>query len=266
MVRESVFAGYWYPAEPDELDSLVTLPVEEEKTVRIGVLPHAGLFFSHRGISHFFARLDEKVDRIIILSPSHYYYLQPNILTTANFESVSTPYGNLPYFPLKGFQGGGERQIQREHGVEMVLPFIAKRGIISVSMALISQLDDPKDIAERLMPFMDDHTALIASSDFTHYGLNFDHIPYGIRITDQVRDKVKAEDEELVTMLAKDKANDALAFSQSRKSTVCGIAPASIAAEIAGRMGLQGEVADQYDSASLAPGGDSFVDYVTILW
>ena len=134
MIRDAVYAGRWYPGDPDELDRLVSYGTEAGDKARLAVLPHAGLYYSHRGIAHFFARMEEGIQRIIILSPSHYVYLRPDHILTGRFEGFLTPYGTIKGEDLIGFDEGGEAAIQKEHAVEMVLPFIAKRPGVSVSM------------------------------------------------------------------------------------------------------------------------------------
>jgi AmmeMemoRadiSam system protein B len=265
MRRECVYAGSWYPSDKDELDTLTDYQ-EEEGNARFAVLPHAGLYFSHRGIAHYFARLDKNVERIIILSPSHYYYLKPDEILTGAFTSAATPYGDIPMFPLTGCKEGGEREIAREHGVEMVLPFVKKKGNISVAMGLISQTSDPEAMASILEPQIDEHTGIIASSDFTHYGINFDHVPFGIMINNKVLEHVRDDDRSLGELLAANKAYEALNYSIDHHSTICGIAPATITCALATKRNLKGSVVDLYDSYTLSGGGDSFVSYCTVLW
>lgn len=266
MIRDAVYAGRWYPGDPDELDRLVSYGTEAGDKARLAVLPHAGLYYSHRGIAHFFARMEEGIQRIIILSPSHYVYLRPDHILTGRFEGFLTPYGTIKGEDLIGFDEGGEAAIQKEHAVEMVLPFIAKRPGVSVSMGLISQVSDPLPFAEALASQMDEHTAVIASSDFTHYGASFEHTPYGLAINKTTRGKVEVEDRQLATLLAQNRYKESLDFAQKRHSTVCGIAPSAIVSCLAGKLGLTGEVTDYYTSFELGGGDDSFVGYATVLW
>lgn len=270
MRRASVYAGAWYPADLSELDALIRLPESNEGTpVRYGILPHAGLYFSARGIAPFFARLDKDIQRILILSPSHYYYLEPNqILTDSRLDETETLYGDRPMLPLSGFQDGGYRAIQREHAVEMVLPFIGKYTQASVSMGLISQVDEEQveAIADKLLHQIDSHTAVIASSDFTHYGEGFSYIPYGARIDTQVRQKVQTFDQQIATQLAEGNWKTALKEAKSHHATICGIAPSSIVSCMAQKQGLKGSLVDSYDSWDLSGGGESFVSYQSVLW
>ena len=270
MERKDVFAGYWYPSDKDELHDLIAFQPEHGARIRSAILPHAGLFFSHRGIAHYLARVDHAITRVIILSPSHYFYLKPNeMLGSRVFASARTPLGVLSMVPLEGAAFGGEMQIQREHAVEMVLPGLKE--VLpdgTVSMGLVNQVDE--DQVERLAGLilgqMDDHTSLIASSDFTHYGEGFHYIPYGPEISDEVRDKVGRHDRELAGLLALGEWRQALRLSIGRHSTVCGIAPSVIASCVNSHLGLVGEIADSYDSFGLSGGGESFVSYVTVLW
>lgn len=270
MERKDVFAGYWYPSDKDELHDLIAFRPEPGARVRSAILPHAGLFFSHRGIAHYLARVDHAVTRVIILSPSHYFYLRPNeILGSRSFDSARTPFGVLPMVPLEGAASSGEPQIQREHAVEMVLPGLKEvLPDVSVSMGLVNQVDE--DQVERLAGLilgqMDDRTSLIASSDFTHYGEGFRYIPYGPEISEEVRAQVGRDDRNLAGLLSQGKWREALRSSIERHSTVCGIAPSVIASCVNSHLGLVGEVADSYDSFGLSGGGESFVSYVTVLW
>ncbi|MFA6844885.1 MAG: AmmeMemoRadiSam system protein B [Sphaerochaetaceae bacterium] len=265
MIRKSIFAGHWYPTDKKELEKLLVCP-ERSGNARLAVLPHAGLYFSHRGISQFFANLAPGITRIVVLSPSHYYYLQPNAIHTADFSSYETPLGDVPGFELKGFVPGGEKEVQAEHAVEMVLPYIAQKGSLRVSIGLISQVDDPKPLVDVLLPQLDEHTAVIASSDFTHYGARFDYIPYGRNVIKEVLDKVKRDDLALSDLLARGDCKEALAFVQERQDTVCGIAACLIVSSLAKKLGLKGTVADYYTSYDIESDGDSFVAYSTILW
>lgn len=266
-----MFAGYWYPDDGKALQEMIALKPEEGKSVRSAILPHAGLFFSHRGINHYLARLDEQVSRIIMLAPSHYFFLEPNrILGSLLFDQAKTPFGNLAMFPLKGVDEGGEAQIQREHALEMVLPGLRMTcPNMAVAMGLISQVDEAhvSKLADVLLAQMDEHTALLASSDFTHYGVRFQHVPYGTEITDEVRHQVRQEDLRLAGLLAEGRWRDALAFGACHHSTVCGLAPSVITSCVNSRLGLVGKVVDSYYSWNLGGGvGESFVSYVTVLW
>lgn len=265
-VRYSRFAGTWYPDDPEELVSLVDVPHREiPYPARYAVLPHAGYAYSLRGIRKFFEVMDPKIRKIIIISPSHYYPLEPNVILGASFTDAETPIGNVPLFQTKCFHKGGEAEVQAEHGLEMFLPFLAKRGI-SASLGLISHTTEPYKIAETLAFEVDDTTGVIASSDFTHYGTSFAFAPYGPKVDSRTRGLVAEDDEKVAERLAVCDGRGALRVQKERRSTICGIAGAAILADLANIKGRAGMIADHYDSASVYGGDRSFVDYVSILY
>ena len=182
MERSAILKGLWYPEDRKELDRIVRPDLFRRGNSTDAVLPHAGLFYSGRIIREYFSSLSEKIRRVFILSPSHYYPLPENRLTTSRFTSSSTPYGSIRTVPVSIESSViSDEAVQREHGIEMFLPFIKARKL-DVSYALISHVDSlsaVRKIAEELTDATDEHTGFIASSDFTHYGRRFDYTPYG---------------------------------------------------------------------------------------
>ena len=171
--------------------------------------------------------------------------------------------------------------VQREHAVEMVLPFLAylqerQKAPISLAMALISQVTDAEH-AQRLATNVisalgeedleQGETMIIASSDFTHYGQRFGHAPFGTHVDDTVAQKVKQEDLALANVLARSELGPVFLSQRMKRSTVCGIAGASIVSAIAKQIGSVGWVADYYTSLDvLGPKANDFVAYCSILW
>lgn len=290
--RHAAFAGSWYPGDRPALEALIGQALEGVRSPKSGpapslaVLPHAGLFFSARGIAAFFSWLGAEVERIIILAPSHYVPLAGDMLTTADFSAYGTPLGSIPGSPLPlgsdvaASGTGSDRAVQQEHAVEMVLPFIAyanerRKKPIEVSSALVSHVSSAssaRGLAGALVEAVGrenldaGRTVIIGSSDFTHYGRRFAYIPFGDSITDDVLFKVKEQDMELARLLSANRTEDALAFSRRTRCTVCGIAGALIVSAVAGMLGAQGVLADYYTSADVPGGGEDFVAYASIIW
>jgi AmmeMemoRadiSam system protein B len=267
MKRVARFAGLWYPDDPQELSSLVE-PRNGRKDggrYRFAVLPHAGLYYSGELIASFFSVLAEDVEHVVILAPSHYHFLQPGTLYTSGFTESETPLGSVPTVPLS-LPGSvlDDRAVADEHAVEMFLPFIAARGGLSVSYVLVGQLlgaDDVLKLAERLSPLVGERTAVIASSDFTHYGRRFNYMPYGSCAVE----KVVQNDLDCAELLAKGNIKDIV--STYAAGTICGIAPAMVTSRLAYAQGLTGHVDGHSTSLDKGGGrGDDFVSYVTVFW
>ncbi|MBG0767162.1 MAG: AmmeMemoRadiSam system protein B [Spirochaetaceae bacterium] len=281
MMRDAQYAGSWYPKDPDVLRLLVTESIEASKKretyqkgpYRFAVLPHAGLFYSSAGIAPFFTSGLEGIEKILIISPSHYTNLPENLLVSAPLAGCRTPLGTVESFNLANTQSQWFSAIQSEHALEMVLPYIAaQNSSVKVSLAMISHFSDAEAIDNVARSLLDElgqgeleagRTAIIASSDFTHYGPRFGYTPYGNRAGGMV----KEDDLSLAHLLVEGRVAEAFAFCASKHSTVCGYAAALLVASIAQRMHCNGWVADYYTSLDVSSSNDAnFVAYSTILW
>ena len=261
MERYARFAGTWYPDDPGRLLRTVDTGKGYGRTV-MGVLPHAGLIYSGSLIQAFFSTLSPRVRRILIISPSHYFRIRQDELISASFTSSATPLGSIATIPMD-IGNRSDRCVQAEHGVEMFLPFIAARSGLSVSYLIISSLSSyeaARRIARDILGQIDDSTAIIASSDFTHYGRSYGYMPYG----SDGYDDVAEHDGMVAGLLAGNKAAEALEAASG--GTICGIAAAAITATIAGMRGLDGREGDHATSADMNGDRRDFVSYRTVLW
>ncbi len=277
MIRKAHYAGSWYPADPHALKSLVEDSIAQasraDGVYRFAVLPHAGLFYSKDGIAPFFAADLSAVRRVVILSPSHYANLGPDVLASAPLSGCETPLGTLEAENFSFADQCYFSAVQSEHALEMVLPYIASlQTPPSVSLALISRVSDASRahaMAKRLISELGEaalkagHTVVVASSDFTHYGPRFGYTPYH----SQTHQRVTEDDLALSTMLSEGRIEEAHAFCASHNSTVCGCSASMVAASMALQVGAKGRVASYYTSSDITHSTDvNFVAYSTILW
>lgn len=262
MIRKACLRGTWYPYDKKGNEE-ITGELKSHGNEKAAVLPHAGLIFSGEIIRAFFSIVPENATKAIILSPSHYYRLQRNVIYTSDFTSSETPFGNVETIRLE-IPGAeiNDDVIAKEHGLEMFLPFIGKLGL-KVSYGVISALGNAADaaaIATRLLPIIDDETILIASSDFTHYGKRFGYTPYPANaVGETIRHDRKCSE-----MLADGKGQEA--YMEFRNSTICGIAPAAIAAETAAILGYDGSIGPSSTSVDITGDSDDFVSYQSVIW
>ena len=284
-IRRAKFAGSWYPRDKQGLEDFIgrafSTVKKQPPSATCAVLPHAGLSYSALGMADFFYDLPVQAERIVLLAPSHTTSLNPDRLVGGSFTSYATPLGSIEGFFLPGVNKGFDQAIEREHAVEMVLPFIAyqnkkREKQLAFSPALISKITNGFVLSELCDKLVTDigrenlatgKTLLVASSDFTHYGRRFDYTPYDRLEKKAQRERVKEDDLALARLLAQGKSEEALAFHMEKKLTICGIAPSVIVSEIAHRLGLKGTIASYYSSYDIAPSNDeAFVAYCTILW
>ncbi|NLE14720.1 MAG: AmmeMemoRadiSam system protein B [Spirochaetales bacterium] len=281
MIRKALFAGSWYPADQQALKLLISESIEtvlkhttyQHCPYRFAVLPHAGLFYSKTGIAPFFAADLSNIQRLVVLAPSHYANLKPDSLVSSPLDGVETPFGMLESQNLDDAQAKYFSAIQSEHALEMVLPYIASLSHRpKVTLALISHFSQPQAVeavGDALVAQVGKEeieagrTAFIASSDFTHYGPRFGYTPYQSGAPMRVRE----DDLALSHLLCEGRIEEAFAFCSSKRSTVCGYAPAMVVSSIASRMQSRGWVADYYTSLDISSSPDAnFVAYSTILW
>lgn len=281
MIRHALYAGSWYPAEAKDLQALVAQSLEEARKratyqrgpYRFAVLPHAGLFYSKAGIAPFFTASYPDLECILIVGPSHYANLKSDLLASAPLSGCQTPLGLLESFNLGSAQDKYFSAIQSEHALEMVLPYIASMSKPpKVGLALISHFSEPSQIhtiADQMLSELGEEslrsgkTAVIASSDFTHYGPRFGYTPY----QHGAPKKVREDDLALSHLLCEGRVEEAFSFCAAHRSTVCGYAPALVVSELAHRLKCTGWVADYYTSQDISFSEDAnFVAYSTILW
>lgn len=284
-IRRAKFAGSWYPKDKHVLEDLLfhafSLVKTQPSSSRCAVLPHAGLSFSALGMADFFYALPPQAERLVLLAPCHTTFLNPDMLVGGSFSSYATPLGTIEGFSLPSVQKGFDQAIEREHAVEMVLPFIAyvnksREKPLAYSPALISKVTNNfvlSELCDKLVStigresLQSGKTLLVASSDFTHYGRRFAYEPYARLEKSAQRERVREDDLTMARLLAEGKSEKALALFAEKKPTICGIAPSVIVSEIARRLNLTGKVASYYSSYDIAPSSEeSFVAYCTILW
>lgn len=269
MERKLRFNGTWYPNEKKELLELVKTTPKTKSNYRFGVVPHAGLYYSASLIKLFFENLSPNINKIILITPSHYYRLQANIIGCGNFESFQTPFNKIKGFNIKSFTKGYEEATEREHAVEMILPFIAQREKIQLCAAHINEFSDlsyVNNYAKEVLNEIDDNTAVLASSDFTHYGSNFSYIPFGTKINSEIIEKVTNYDRDIATKLIIGNLYSTIQTAYEDKATICGLAPMLLVSEMARIKKMKGIILGQSNSIRPPIYDNNFVSYLTLAW
>ena len=263
MIRKAGFRGLWYPFTAEECRAYVG-DIKRNGEIINGVLPHAGWPYSASMIKEYISGLSEDVKRIIIISPSHYHYLKPDYFTICTFDKAETPFGNadvIPFTPRSSIVS--DKAVADEHGVEMILPFIGMAGNICVSFALISEITSLSALdrlSDELSENIDTDTAVVASSDFTHYGPRFGYMPYGRKGLEKAIEK----DSEAASLIAGGRTDEV--FNAFRTGTICGIAAMMILSETSRKAGLHGWRGMHATSADSTGDDEDFVSYQTIYW
>ena len=186
-IRETAVAGQFYPANPEEIDQMIThynsvldehiRDKEVLKTVpRAIIVPHAGYVYSGFTANIAFRLLanNHDVKTIVIIGPSHRVYVAGT--SVSDFDSYQTPMGTMPIdrelvSKLKSEYGlGFYPEAHHEHSTEVQTPFV-KEYLKDVSIVeLVYGAEEPEKLAKIIEDLLDDpSTAIVISTDLSHY-------------------------------------------------------------------------------------------------
>ncbi len=269
-IRAPAVAGAFYSRLPVALDHQVesllagvVMPVTTGRVIA-AVVPHAGYVYSGACAATLYSLIASgQFDRVIILSPSHYVPIQGVSLPEPEVTAYATPLGNVPVDQevcnvlraSKGFvtvPGAGVR----EHAIEVQLPFLQKRlGTFRLVPLICGPVGavDLTAVSRALAPYLGSNTLLLASSDFTHYGPNFDFEPF----RDHVRDRLQGWLTQASGRVASLDLSGFFAHCEGTHDTICGDVPIRVllATLLAGKPAVTGQV------LQLALSGDATGNY-----
>jgi MEMO1 family protein len=277
--RPAAVAGSFYPGHAATLRAAVTDMVRtaaggavEGKLVG-AVAPHAGYVFSGRCAASVYGRLAKGAyRRVIVVAPSHYKGYRGVAVPGAEIGYYETPLGRVPIdrvacgalASLPGFVVDDDL-CGREHSLEVHLPFLQVALGDFELIPLVCGAVSPAEVAavgEALSALLDGGTLIIASSDFTHYGPNFNYVPFR---TD-VRETLYAWMQQAAGSIA---ALDLDAFrlhQRETRDTICGRVPIEIVMDALRRLPRPpaGRVLDLYTSGDRTGDFENSVSYAAI--
>jgi hypothetical protein len=174
-MREPAVSGLFYPNESGELARVVDFYLEMAEKEEINgslvglIVPHAGYAYSGGVAAHAYKLVEKDFRRVIILAPSHHSYFHG--ASYPDYTHYKTPLGVIPVEKIeveKKLVSVPEAHI-KEHSIEVQLPFLQRVleefQIVPILTGEVSYLE----LADFLLPLLDEQTLLIASSDLSHY-------------------------------------------------------------------------------------------------
>jgi AmmeMemoRadiSam system protein B len=176
----SASAGYFYPGSEAELRSVISgyLSAAEEQDMlkpRALIVPHSSYEYSGLTAAHGYRTLEgHEYERVMILAPSTQYIFSGAAVPEA--EVYETPLGRVNISgSMHGMDDGAlvfstDRVFDIEHTVDVQVPFLQQVLRDFDIMPVLTSRVDPKELAERILPYIDDETLLVVSSD-----LSYDH-------------------------------------------------------------------------------------------
>jgi AmmeMemoRadiSam system protein B len=251
MTRKPIVAGMFYADDFDKLSNQINdsfhskfgpgaLPVKKRTKEIFGIIaPHAGYQFSGPGAAWAYKEIAESklADVYIILGLSH-----SGFGSCVSLEDWETPFG-----VVKGDEGfiralmanSGLKQDEdahsQEHSIEVQLPFLQfvnKDYLKQLRIAPVIVSEDRKygEIAEAIAKTIKQtgkKAVIIASSDFTHYGVNYGFFPF----SSDIKENMYKLDNGAIDEIKKLNADGFLEYIDNTGATICGKIP--IAAAIA---------------------------------
>ncbi|MBN1306818.1 MAG: AmmeMemoRadiSam system protein B [Chitinispirillaceae bacterium] len=238
-VRKPAVAGTFYEKNPALLRTMVVRYLSGGKSLaepaRFLICPHAGFIFSGPVAGKGYATIDTNVKRVFIIGPSHYegfggiavsrfdYYETPLGKVRIDRAVVEKLHGQPGVITADGFD-------EPEHCLEVQLPFLQVQLKDFTIVPILTGKVSPKQVADMLIPHIDAATAVIASSDLSHY---------------ERQAKARALDDATIAAI--------LSGNDTGPIEACGETPIRIVMHLAKRLKLQPVTLDARTSYETAP-------------
>jgi AmmeMemoRadiSam system protein B len=285
MTRKAVVAGMFYEDNEEKLDNQITkcfksdfgpgrIPeARKEKKILGVVAPHAGYQFSGPGQAHCYKEIGEaeEADVYVILGTAHSGF-ETAALTMEDFE---TPYGIVKVdedFAKNLIEKGAAIEDKyphvREHSIEVQLPFLQfvnKDKEIKIVPIVVGHNTNHKKLGRAIADIsklLGKKIIIIASSDFTHYGISYGYMPF----KDNVKENLEKLDKRAIKWLEKLDEDSFLMEIEEKQMTVCGAK--AIAAMIVACKELGADkvrVLEYYSSGDITKDWGSAVGYASII-
>lgn len=180
-VRAAAVAGQFYPSDPVKLKKDIEkyLAAGAPKSAfqtppRIIISPHAGYVFSGPVAGFGYAALGKEIQTVILLGPPH--HVPVTGIAAPGSAWFETPLGKVPVDQVRikkllqdpiAYEDAAAHA--PEHSIEVQIPFLQVKLRTFAIVPLLVGETDPQKAADAIFPLIDDHTLVVASSDFSHY-------------------------------------------------------------------------------------------------
>ncbi len=273
-IRKPAVAGGFYPGTKSEIDSqfvnFLSDNPDPQKSVKALVVPHAGYSFSGAVAGKAFSYLNGKsYDKVIIIGPSHQVSFKG--ISAGDFSHYETPLGlipvsaevkkllaeeNISYLPQAHSQ---------EHALEVELPFLQKTlshfEIIPLITGNQNSLAEIKALAQVLKKYIDSKTLVVISVDFTHYGPNYNYLPF----TDDIPENLDKLDQPVIDYLTDFNTDKLHQYLSEIAVTNDGQVPLTLLSELFKESDYQVEVVGQDTLGNIMGDYTNSVSYVSMI-
>lgn len=277
---EPQVAGRFYPGNETALKDQINaffknVQSQEPKGRPVAIIaPHAGYQYSGQVAAYGYKAIkDCEFERVIILALKHNLGTKRvRGVSIINPKHFKTPLGlvnvdqdacNQLLNTSKLF-GIYDDAFKEEHSLETQLPFlqmtIKNFKLVPLMVCFLIQ-DDFDQVANAIKPLITNKTLLVVSSDFTHYGENYNYVPFKSNVEKNIR---KYDYGLFERILAKD-FDGVKFYRQYTGITACGIFPIALLLKIL-PADVQGEILNYDTSGRQLNDFSSSVSYASIIF
>ncbi len=276
-IRPAAKAGTWYPGTKDQLIPLLDKMLAKAPVTAVQgrvvalISPHAGYSYSGKAAAAGYRLLrGQDIRRVVILAVSHGVPFDG--ASVAEVDYYQTPLGLIPVdsaavgrLRRRKVIGTQPEAHLQEHSLEMQLPLLQRVlpafTLVPIVLSRVSA-ESYGALAEALMEeVIDQHTLVVASTDFTHRGPNYSYeVPPG---PGSIQERLKRLDQGAVEPILRLDRKAFLAYQKKTGATICGRAPVALLLELLSRaQGVKGTVLSHYTSGDVSGSWESTVTYV----
>jgi len=266
--RPAQFAGSWYPGDRRELEKFVDELLAAAKAPELPgppvavIAPHAGYRYSAAVAAAGYRSLQgRECRRVVALAFSHHRAgTYRGVDVPRHLPAYETPLGPVPVdrevcealLKKKGFVTNPNVD-RGEHSLELQLPFLQRTlrefRLVPLHVGRMSD-EDYVQAAEGLLPFLDDRTVVVVSSDGTHFGPDYGYEPFRDDIPNRLRELA---DRAAAPLLNADYDGFAAHLEQTG-DTICGRGPILLLMRILSMQGGAEGVRAAFDTSGRQTG------------
>ena len=247
IIRKAAFAGSWYDSSKELLTkslktwvSLTKTSLEQNQKLKAIVVPHAGYSYSGPTAAWSFSQINpDNYDRVFLLGPCHQLYLPGCGLTSCS--SFETPLGNISIdtdivnelSKEKNFDIVKKKDEEKEHSLEMQLPFLkmvfGDRDFKLIPI-MVGNLNEKAEeyFGGVFKKYLEaERTLFVISSDFCHWGTNFDYQPYDKNDGD-IFQSIEKLDKRGIDLIEKQNVELFQSYLKETENTICGRHPIAV--------------------------------------
>jgi AmmeMemoRadiSam system protein B/AmmeMemoRadiSam system protein A len=279
-VRPFLNTGPWYPADPQRLSQMLdgflkqTSNQKNKGTIRGIIAPHAGYEYSGLCAARAYSCLSpaQPVRRVFLLGASHHYGFYGACVS--DFDAFATPLGQVLVdteicrsLARESFFKNDNAAMLKEHSLENQLPFLQKTignanfKIVPILFGALRKNDFEK-MAAIIAAYCDAETLLVASSDLTHYGVNFAYTPF----KGDIKKQLTKLDKGFIETIQQLDFENYYRYFEKTAIAACGFVPIGIMIRLFEKQNSSCALTDYYKSGDLNNDYSTSVSYASLIF